>query len=179
MQLIDKEISVEGLSFNLCRWTRSSGPENGRFASSCYVTNSWFRIQQHEFIYTFYIWYQRRWMYFFSICFNPVGKTTRNIFCYESWGGFCVATCFYSLRHQCCAIETNINKCSLSLFSPILSQSARLVTGSYLVWPFIPLLVGGYLPFIIIFHLLLDLELNCSLSGIFLLQWGFFCLLLQ
>ena len=32
--------------------------------------------------------------------------------------------------HQCCAIETNINKCSLSLFSPILSQSARLVTGS-------------------------------------------------
>ena len=72
--------------------------------------------------------------------------------------------------HQCCAIETNINKCSLSLFSPILSQSARLVTGSYLVWPFIPLLVGGYLPFIIIFHLLLELELNCSLSGIFLLQ---------
>ena len=60
--------------------------------------------------------------------------------------------------HQCCAIETNINKCSLSLFSPILSQSARLVTGSYLVWPFIPLLVGGYLPFIIIFHLLLELE---------------------
>ena len=69
-------------------------------------------------------------MYLFSICFNPVGKTTRNIFCYESWGGFCVATCFYSLRHQCCAIETNINKCSFSLFSPILSQSARLVTGS-------------------------------------------------
>lgn len=75
-------------------------------------------------------------MYLFSICFNPVGKTTRNTehFLLRKLGRllrrYLLLLTAPPWCHQCCAIETNINKCSLSLFSPILSQSARLVTGS-------------------------------------------------